>query len=373
MTLFEANPAAWDESSAIEAIRQGVGVWEPGAEDACLLGAGPDEQVVITSDQINERQAFPGEDVRSLVRRGVNEAVSDIAAAGATLYGVQIDVRAPDNFDLADFEAIGQGVADVLLNNGGLLLQASNMSRGEFGISTTAVGLVPRGTAMRRSTAKPGDVLFVSGPVGGWDAALAILNSGIADELDSTEWDILCKSFLDYRAELPVGVLLRQIGSVTSCIDANDCLPKSCKDLASSSGVGLAIDSSSIPLADTALVAGRYLDTNPAEFALNGIAGDDRLLFTIASSGLESTLGMLAMSGIYPSRLGEVTDDVGRVEFSGGSELAKSVGKRPTSIYGSGFSSSRPLVLKEFPPAGRRLGTTPGLFEDGADEQSVTS
>lgn len=373
MTLFEANPAAWDESSAIDAIRQGVAAWEPGAEDACLIDAGPDEQVVVTSDQINERQAFPGEDIRSLVRRGVNEAVSDLAAAGATLYGVQIDVRAPDDFNLADFDAIGQGVGDVLLSNSGLLLQASNMSRGEFGVSTTAVGLVPRGTAMRRSTAKPGDVLFVSGPVGGWDAALAILNSGVSDELDSTEWEVLCKSFLDYRPELSVGALLRQSGSVTSCIDANDCLPKSCKDLASSSGVGLTIDASSIPLDESALIAGRYLDANPVEFALNGIAGDDRLLFTVASSELELTLHKLAMNGVYPSRLGDVTDAVGRVEFSGGSEPVEGAGKRPTAIYGSSFSSSRRLALKEFPPAGRRLGTTSVASHHGGDVRPVIS
>lgn len=109
------------------------------------------------------------------------------------------------------------------------------------------------------------------------------------------------------------------------------------------------------------------------EFALNGIAGDDRLLFTVASSELELTLHKLAMNGVYPSRLGDVTDAVGRVEFSGGSEPVEGAGKRPTAIYGSSFSSSRRLALKEFPPAGRRLGTTSVASHHGGDVRPVIS
>ncbi|NQD90425.1 hypothetical protein HP499_21820 [Paenarthrobacter sp. CM16] len=359
MTLFRPNPAVWEEAPAIEAIRRGAVLWEPGAEDVCLLVVKPDHQIVLTSDQINERQAFPGEDVRSLVRRGTNEAVSDIAASGADLYGVQIDVRAPDHFTLEDFEAIGLGVGDVLRPYGGQLLQASNMSRGEFGISTTAVGVVPRDTAMRRSTARPGDILIISGAIGGWDAALAVLNSGTADELNTDEWDVIRSAFLDYRPEISTGIQLRRTGAVTSCIDTNDSLPKACADLGSSSGVGLTINTSSIPLAGATLVAARHLNAPPEAYALNGIAGDDRLLFTVAPSELEATLRTLSTNGVRAFQIGIVTDSVGDIQFRGGVEPVAWAGKRPTSIYGPKFSSSRPLELSGFTPAGRSLGIRP--------------
>lgn len=355
MITSKPSVTAWDEYAAIRAIRRGAVLWERGDEDTCLIAVDLGYELVVTSDQINERQAYPGEDIRSLVRRGINEAVSDIAAAGAILYGVQIDVRAPDNFTVEDFEAVGSAVHDVLLECGGQLLQASNMSRGEFGISTTAIGHVPTGTAMRRSTAQPGDVLFISGPVGGWDAALAVFNSGTADALTADELDVVTSAFLDYRPELVAGKLLRMSGAVSACIDTNDCLPKACLDLASSSKVGLSLNTAVIPISDAAYIAGRHLETHPVEYVLNGMAGDDRLLFTVPVAATEQALRFFEANNFHPTAIGTITEGADGVRFVGPRRPLEEIGQRPTDIYSATFQSQRHIGVEQFPPAGRVL------------------
>lgn len=360
----------WTELAAITAIRDSARHVEPGWEDTTLVSPAPGGCVVLSSDQINARQAYPGEDLRSLVRRGLVEALSDLAAAGADVVGVQIDVRAPADFTSADFTAIGTGVNDVLRTTGGLLLQGSNLSRGEFGVSSTVVGTTAAAVGpLRRHGTRPGDLVLLSGPIGGWNGALAVLNSGQADTIDDDGWLALREDFLDYRAELAFGRELARSGLVTASVDCNDALPKTAQDLARAGGVRLVLDAGSVPLARSARTAATLLGRTPVDIALTGLAGDDRLLFTVGPGNVEELCRHLAATlSRQPTVIGVVEPGEGVCwqrpdRFSGtvsdtavsDAAVSDTAAQAASLIYTERFFTSRPLALPGFDPQGRVL------------------
>ncbi|WP_372436078.1 thiamine-phosphate kinase [Williamsia soli] len=355
---------AWNEPEAINAVLEGCPQHIRGPVDAYVVDQKNSRHLAISSDYISATQAFPGEDVRSLVRRGLIEAISDLAAVGAEFHGVQIDLRAPGSFDYADFHAVGQGVQDVLVEHGGYLLQASNMSRGEFGVSNTVIGTIDDCTPMTRAGARSGDQVFISGPTGGWNSALALLNYAGAD-LSESEWILVRDDFVDYRPELEFGQALAASGLVSACTDANDGLDKCLRDLVRPLGLSADIDETMVPLSNSALLAEREMGVQPHALAIMGLAGDNRLIFTAAASH-ESLLGDVAASfGRELYRIGTVRHGNGVVSYRElhGRTTASDI--RSNEIYHQSFSA--PIILRpnRFGASGIVLGPQYSPSETG--------
>lgn len=350
----------WFESDAIAVLTSKVSCLEKGWEDTTVVGFPGEGSVVLSTDQITVSHAYPGEDVRSLVRRGVTEAISDVAASGAALHGVQIDVRAPSDFNLTDFEAIGLGVDDVLRREGGMLLQGSNISRGEFGVSTTAVGRCDGvHPPMRRSGATTGDLVAISGPVGAWNAALRILNQGLTDGLSEAEWVSMSTGFVDYTAEMAYGKVLRESGVVTSCIDANDQVGKSLVDLAFSNRLAVLVSAEAIPLSNSVLLATRgTTKLDPLEIAVGGVSGDDRLIFTLAPTNVQRLQSLLHdRLGREAYIVGSIEPGHGAVMNVGGVPTNLPLDAQPSSIYSRTFDSGRLTITSKYPRAGKSFTT----------------
>ncbi|MFE6910871.1 thiamine-phosphate kinase [Streptomyces erythrochromogenes] len=356
----QCGKTRWEEFPAIRAIRAAVGRLDHGWEDTACLQVKAGGHVLISSDHMGAEHAYPGEDVRSLVRRGIFEAFSDLAASGAEPVGLQIDVRAPDDFTAGDFRAIGLAVDDALAVTGGLLLQGSNLSRGEFGVSSTVLGVcdASRGP-LRRHGARPGDLIVVSGPFGGWDGALALLNAAAADRLTDEEWETLLAEFLHYRPELAAGAALLSTGLVSACLDCNDSLAKSLIDLSYACGHRVEIDLIHVPVAPSARYAEALGIASLQRTVLFGIAGDDRLLFTVPPADAEEVSdAVFRRTGRRPVTVGRVTAQAGvgavvRNRDGTGTNLRRD---QPATVYLPGFSpGQRRLGLTAYPSAGRRF------------------
>ncbi|MBT3155340.1 hypothetical protein HTV45_31590 [Streptomyces sp. CHD11] len=351
----------WEEFHAIRAIRAAVGRLDNGWEDTACLQVKGGGHVLVSSDHMGAEHAYPGEDIRSLVRRGILEAFSDLAASGAQPAGLQIDVRAPDDFTTEDFRAIGLAVDDALALTGGLLLQGSNLSRGEFGVSSTVLGMCDDGRRpLRRHGARPGDLVVASGPFGGWDGALALLNAAVTDQLTDEEWENLLTDFLDYRPELAIGAALLSTGLVSACLDCNDSLAKSLIDLSYACGHRLEIDFIDIPVAPSAQYAEAAGVASLRRTVLAGIAGDDRLLFTVSPSDAEEVSNeVFRRVGRRPVTVGRVSAQLGvGAVVRNHDGIEADLGRdQPTTIYLPGFSpGQRRLGLTAYPSAGRRFG-----------------
>ena len=346
---------AWVEPDAIAAVLSGCPRHVRGPADAHVLDAPNNLQFAISTDSISANQGFPGEDVRSLVRRGLIEALSDLAAVGASFHGAQIDLRAPGDFSLDDFEAVGRGLDDVFGIYGGQLLQACNMSRGEFGLSNTVLGLVSAGRAMRRAGAQPGDHVFITGPTGGWNCALAVLNHAGAT-LSAAEWTQLRDDFVDYRPELAFGEALAASGVVNSCTDANDSLDKCLRDLVGPLGLDADIDEAAVPLAPSARLVEREVALSSAEVAIMGLAGDNRLVLIAAPESASELANVAESLGRNLFQIGVLSAGSGMVHYRHLVSRSRAHDVRRLELYGPHFGADIELRPEGVEPGGMTFG-----------------
>jgi thiamine-monophosphate kinase len=148
-------------------------------------------------------------------------------------------------------------------------------------LTVTAFGEVPAGAALRRSGAKPGDVVFVSGTVG--DGALGLkAQRGELPGLSQADRDVLTARYRLPRPRLDCGARLR--GLAHAVIDVSDGLAADLGHIAETSGVAARLDAASVPLSDAARAA---LSRDPAlrDTVLGG--GDDyELLFTVPADAV---------------------------------------------------------------------------------------
>jgi thiamine-monophosphate kinase len=242
-------------------------------DDAALLDVPPGMTLVVTKDAMVAGVHFldddpPGEIAKKLLR--VN--LSDLAAMGATPLGYLLALaraKATPESWLADFcQGLAEDQAEFRV---GLLGGDTVSTPGPLTLSLTALGQVPKGQALRRRGARPGDDLFVSGTLG--DAALGLLVfKGKLDPPPDAR-DLLTRRYRLPQPRLALGQALRGLGH--AAIDVSDGLLADLGHILETSKVGAELWADRLPLSPAA----RDLP-GARDAALAG--GDDyELLFTV--------------------------------------------------------------------------------------------
>jgi len=140
-------------------------------DDAAVLALPPETELVAAVDTIVAGRHFPeGTDARSIGHRALAVNLSDIAAMGATPAWATLALTMP-SVDTAWLERFSAGFLDLADANG-VELVGGDTTRGPLTVSVQILGYVPRGTALRRSGARAGDLLAVTGTLGDAGAGL---------------------------------------------------------------------------------------------------------------------------------------------------------------------------------------------------------
>jgi thiamine-monophosphate kinase len=146
-------------------------------------------------------------------------------------------------------------------------------------LSITALGETPAGAAHRRSSARPGDLLWVSGTLGDSAAALAWLLTGrqrrpatIARVLHQAPPALrpAVRAYLEPTPRLALGLALR--GVANAAIDISDGLVVDLRRLAWASRVAIGIDAPTLPLSAAATIAGALTSGEEYELAFTAPA-----------------------------------------------------------------------------------------------------
>jgi thiamine-monophosphate kinase len=276
------------ERQLIARIRKMSGKKSLIGDDCAVLKPPVGHELLVTTDLCLEgvhfrRDWHPAE---SVGHRCLARGLSDIAAmAGEPLacflsLGLPKDISQKwvDGF-LAGFLALARRF-DMPLAGGD-----TGESRSGIVADVMVVGSAPKDTAVRRSGAKPGDFIYVTGTLGGSAATLERLFRGKVK---------VSKNDAHFYPEPRIAVARRMRGIASGMIDLSDGLSTDLSHICEESGVGAEIDAASVPVARGATLAQ----------ALHG--GEDyELLFTAS----EKKRVPASVAGVAVRRIGRVTRD----------------------------------------------------------------
>jgi thiamine-monophosphate kinase len=157
----------------------------------------------------------------------------------------------------------------------GVALVGGDTNRGPLCASVHLHGFVPPGVGLRRSGARPGDQLYVTGTLGDAAAGLELLRDGKGRDAQGA--DELQRRFLRPEPRVREGIALR--GLASAAIDVSDGLGVDVARLARASGVGIEIELERVPTSGELRAA--HGEKEAHVLALGG--GDDyELLFTVS-------------------------------------------------------------------------------------------
>ena len=264
-----------DGSRAAASVALGVG------DDAALLRPSAGMELAVSTDLLLEGRHFrAGADAQKLGHKSLAVNLSDMAAMGAAPRWATLAIALPAA-DEAWLDGFAQGFF-ALAERFGVELIGGDTTRGPRAICVTILGELPRGLALYRAGANPGDDIWVSGELGG--AALGLVrpeNAAAARRLHEPE----------PRVEL--GERLRGIAS--AAIDVSDGFAQDLGHVLERSGVGAVVEYQRLP---------RFAGTQ-RQHVLSG--GDDYELVFTARQDRRAELAALARDlGLALARVGSI-------------------------------------------------------------------
>lgn len=295
---------------------------EPGAfgltDDAAVLAIAEGRELVVTTDTLVAGVHFPSDTAPYAVAvRALAVNLSDLAAMGAEprAYFLSLGVPKDGGIDETWLGAFAKGLADMQRRHRISLAGGDTVAvPGPLVLTVTALGSVIAGQAIRRSGARPGDLVCVSGTIG--DAALGLraLKGGLSGLVRESR-QFLIDRFDGPQPRVALGAALR--GVATAALDISDGLAADLGHLCAQSRVSATVRIDDIPLSQAARSAlkGEHGLLGPC--VLGG--GDDyELVFTVPPDKADQAHQAGERAGTAVSVIGAVEAGAGAVRFLDG-------------------------------------------------------
>ncbi|HEX5341215.1 MAG TPA: thiamine-phosphate kinase [Duganella sp.] len=284
-------------------------------DDCALITPTPGLQTAISSDMLVEgRHFFAGEDALRLGHKALAVNLSDLAAMGARPVGFTLALALPEaNRDW--LHGFSQGLF-ALADAFNIELIGGDTTKGPLNICITVFGELRPGAALRRSAARPGDDIWISGTLG--DARLALAGYRKEVPLDESALRAAAVRMHTPVPRVELGVLLAEQGIAHAAVDISDGLIGDLGHILKLSQVGATLDVDALP-------AGEVLATQPTALrrAYTAAGGDDyELCFTAPTSSREAILAAAGSVATPVTRVGRIEADGGlRLVDAGGAAL----------------------------------------------------
>jgi thiamine-monophosphate kinase len=289
-----------------DAIRAMLRVWGAQAtgigDDAAVLPLPEGETLVVSTDASFEHVHFRREWLtpREIGGRAAAAALSDLAAMAATPAGLLLALGVPPKWR-GDLDALARGVGEVAAAALCPIIGGNVTRAGELSLTITVLGTSPR--PLERSGARPGDVLCVTGALGGPGAALDALLRG------ATPRDVDRARFAAPRPRIAEGRWLAEHGA-RAAIDISDGLVADAGHLAAASNARVVLDLASLPCIE---------GIAPESAASSG--EEYELLVTFAPDARPDARAFREQFGLPLTVVGHLTEGSG-VSFEGDERVA---------------------------------------------------
>jgi thiamine-monophosphate kinase len=266
-------------------------------DDCALLQPDPAQSLAVTSDMLVEgRHFFANANPEWLGHKALAVNLSDLAAMGAKPVGFTLALALPNaNADwLAQFS---QGLFRMA-QQWQCPLIGGDTTQGPLTICITALGHVPAAAAIKRSGAKVGDDIWVSGTLGDARLALGALRSEWP--LDHSSLETILHRMHEPEPRIALGMQLRGIAS--SALDVSDGLLGDLRHILQASQVNADILIDQLPTSPT---LAKQTEGLRRQCAANG--GDDYELCFTAPTSKRIALESLSTALLPLTRIGSIT------------------------------------------------------------------
>jgi thiamine-monophosphate kinase len=277
----------------------------PFGDDVSAIDIGNEKLAIIKTDMlVGKTDVPPGMTLQQAARKAVVMNISDLAAKGVQPLAILASIGVPRDLTAKDIEKIGKGLNEGAREYNAYVLGGDTNEASDLIISCTAFGICEKRHLMRRSGAKPGDIVAVTGLFGKASSGLKILLEHLFAPPKLRKE--LVRAVYVPHARLKEGLALAQTQAATASIDSSDGLAWSLHELSVSSNVGFLIDN--LPVASEAKQFAKIHSLDPAELSLYG--GEEyELLVTIKLRLWEKAKKAIEHVGASIIKIGVVTKE----------------------------------------------------------------
>ncbi len=306
-----ASRPAWREFQLIADIRRLAGTRSKdrlgiGDDASAYTPAQKTQLEIVTCDALVENVHWSWQwcDPGQLGRKAAAAALSDIAAMGGTPARAHVVLAAPARMRAKTLRQLMAGLVKSLASHGARLTGGDTVSSpGPLLLAITVQGTVPRQELLSRQGARTGDVLMVTGHLGGAAAGLAYLRT--KRKLPARLRGVT-RDWLEPKPRIREGRIFARSGQVHAMLDISDGLAGDVRHLARASRVGIRLYAGQLPLGMATRLAAKALRQDPMTWALSG--GEDyELLLAVSPRHAE------ALSRRVKARIGTPCTIVGEV------------------------------------------------------------
>lgn len=272
-------------------------------DDAALIRVGQGMELAISADMlVAGTHFFHDADAYKLGWKSLAVNVSDMGAMGANPKWATLAIALPhaDKDWLAEFS---RGFF-TCAKSFGIDLIGGDTTRGPLTISVQIMGEVPQGAAIKRSGAKVGDDIWVSGTLGDAALALAHLQGQVHDKLalDDGYIEYCLQALHAPKPRVQLGLALRNIA--TSAIDISDGLLSDLGHILKASASGAKIHLNQLPT--SAFISQHLHEKHIQQYVLAG--GDDyELCFTAPNNAQEQINSLSRQLNLTLTNIGNIT------------------------------------------------------------------
>jgi len=317
-------------------VHLGHGVVTGIGDDAAVTGLTPGMQLLTSTDMLLEDVHFRRcwHDPYRLGRKSLAASISDIAAMGGIPRWSLLSLAIPPDIPLDFIDELTRGYLAMAAEHGVALIGGDTCSsKHGLAISVTIMGEQLPDRILRRSGARPGDEIWVTGTLGDASMGLKLLEGNIPSpskgegqgggEAGSINGsgifthppvpsrqgrgsEYFVSRLLDPAPRAAAGLLLAESRLVTAMIDVSDGVLADFGHIAELSGVGGIIRLDELPLSPRFRSAAAGFPSFPYDLALSG--GEDyELCFTAHPDSREIIITLMKKCGVEVSPVGIVT------------------------------------------------------------------
>lgn len=289
-------------------------------DDAAVIQPEEGQVILFSTDMLAEGVHFDliYTPLRHLGYKAVSVNVSDICAMNGIPTQITVSIGLSNQFSVEAVEELYKGMRYACEEYGVDLVGGdTTSSHSGMVINIAIIGKAKKEEVAYRNTAKVGDIICVSGDLGGAYAGLLILERGkkiFANDAeakpDLTGYDYVLKRQLMPQARVDIIALFKEHGIIpTAMIDVSDGLSSEVNHLCEDGKIGAVIDEERIPINEATRRVAEEFKQSPMAYALSG--GEDyELLFTLSKKDFEKL-----KNSDQIKRIGEIVTPVQGVSF----------------------------------------------------------